>query len=192
MIHVQTNFMEREFRVDSYFQQNVTSKTVQNIDFLDYLTAYAFNRRFQITVQGNEQFDDGRVKNPDIGGPAASILTRFQLISTPDSSYALNMRCTTPDPQVGNHQTTFSYGLAGFEDLTGYGLYRVGLYGSFLFDTYGGPGEVGAQHNDVQYDITIAKTLTRTDFPLLGSFTVYVENFAQTSLDGDNSGHTMR
>jgi hypothetical protein len=109
----------------------------------------------------------------------------------PDSSYALNLRYTAPDPQIGTHQTSLVYGIAGFEDLTGYGLYRVGLYTTCQVETLVGPNTAGAMHNDVQYVVTIAKTLTRPTTPLIGNFTVYVENFAMTSLDGDNPGHTV-
>jgi len=50
LLHVQTNFMEREFRVDSYYQTNVNSKKTDNIYFLDYLFAYSWNRRLQFNV----------------------------------------------------------------------------------------------------------------------------------------------
>ena len=37
----------------------------------------------------------------------------------------------------------------------------------------------------------MAKTLTRPDTPLLGNFSVFVENFAQTTLDGNLAGRTL-
>jgi hypothetical protein len=45
--------------------------------------------------------------------------------------------------------------------------------------------------NDVQYDLTIAKTLTPPDTPLIGNFTLFVENFAQTNLDGNHPSTTQ-
>ena len=45
--------------------------------------------------------------------------------------------------------------------------------------------------DDVQYDVIIAKTLTRPDTPLVGNFTLFLENFYQTDLDGSTSGHTV-
>ena len=63
--------------------------------------------------------------------------------------------------------------------MTRLGLYRVGLYYSALFDNYAGPHAVGATQSDVQYDVTVAKTLTRPDTPLIGNFTVFLETFAQ-------------
>ncbi len=191
LLHVQTNFMEREIRFDSFYQSNVHNKKQDNIYFFDGLIAYGWNRRFQTNVQAFDETITGRGKNPDLSGPQGGFLARFQLISKPDSSYAFNLRINTPDPSIGTHETAISYGLAGFEDLTGYGLYRVGLYGSCQFESLEGPGAAGAPHNDVQYVVTLAKTLTRPDTPLLGNFTVYVENFGQTSLDGSNSGHTV-
>jgi hypothetical protein len=82
--------------------------------------------------------------------------------------------------------------LAGFEDLAcRLNLNRVGLYYSVLFDSLAGPRAPGAKQNDVSYDISIAKTLTDPDTPFLGNFTVFVENFAETRLDGDHAGRTF-
>ena len=70
-------------------------------------------------------------------------------------------------------------------------LEKVGLYYSFSFDSLAGPSAPGAKQNDVNYDISIAKTLLPQDTPFLGGFTVFLEAFAQTDLDGSNSGHTV-
>lgn len=45
--------------------------------------------------------------------------------------------------------------------------------------------------NDVQYVLSIAKTLTKPDTPLIGNFTLFVENFAQINLDGNHRGTTQ-
>jgi hypothetical protein len=174
---------------------------------LDYFIAWAFNRRFMIEVLGNYQWVDGRGTNPDVSGQAARFVGRTQLISKLDSSYTFNYQVITPDVSLGVHETTFSYGFAGFEDLTRFGLYRVGLYGSVLFDSFAGPlnttgdtffkpfnvlnATTGTTRDDVQYDITIAKTLTRPDTPLIGNFTVFLESFAQTNLDGNHRDSTI-
>ncbi len=191
LLRVQTNFMEREVRLNYFYESGIRSKTQARIDNLDYFIAYAFNRRFMLEVLGNEQWVDNRGKTVDTYGAAPRLIGRLQLISTEDHSYSTNFQVISPNPSIGSHQTTFSYGLAGFEDLTRFGLYRVGLYGSALFDSFDGPHARGARLNDVQYDFTIAKTLTRPDTPLIGNFTIFVENFAQTDLDGSNSGHTL-
>jgi hypothetical protein len=190
LLRVQTNFMEREFRTNYFFQNNIHSKTNKNLTDLDAFLAYAFNRRFMLEVFANYQWLDTRTGH-DLDGAAARLVGRVQLISTADSSYTFNFQVTAPNRGTGEHQTTFSYGMAGFEDLTKLGLYRVGLYGSFLFDSFAGPHAPGARLNDVQYDITIAKTWTDPRTPLIGNFTTFVENFAQTDLDGNNSGHTL-
>ena len=191
LLRVQTNFMEREVRVNYFYENNIHTKTQKNLNDVDYLIAYALNRRFMVEVLGNDQWVDGR-KAPDSSGPSARFVGRLQLISTPDSSYSFNFQASAPDNGIGQHQTVLSYGLAGFEDLTNrLELYRVGLYYSALVDTFAGPGASGARHNDVQYDVTLAKTLTRPNTPLVGNFTVFLENFYQSDLDGSTSGHTV-
>jgi hypothetical protein len=189
LLRVQTNFMERELRVNYFFQNNIHIANRENLNNLDAFLAYAFNRRFMLEVFGNYQWLDTR-KGPDEDGATARLVGRVQLISTEDSSYSFNFQTIAPDRGIGEKQTTFSYGLAGFEDLTRVGLYRVGLYGSFLFDTLAGPHAKGAALDDVQYDITLAKTLTDPKTPFIGNFTLFVENFAQTILDGEHAGRT--
>jgi hypothetical protein len=190
LLRVQTNFMEREVRVNYFHQHNITSAKRENLDSMDAFIAYAFNRRFMLETLLNYQWVDAR-KGPDFDGAAGRLVGRLQLISTQDSSYTFNFHVITPNRGLGEQQTTFSYGLAGFEDLTPYGLYRVGLYGSVLFDSFAGPHATGARLNDVQYVLTLAQTLTDPKTPFIGNFTVFVENFAQTDLDGDNAGHTL-
>jgi hypothetical protein len=191
LLRVQTNFMERELRVNYFYESNINSKTQANLNNLDTFLAYAFNRRVMIEVFGNYQWIDTR-QGPDIDGGAPQLIGRVQLIDTETSSYSFNFRAIAPDRGIGMKQTTFSYGLAGFEDL-GYwlNLNRVGLYYSALFDSLEGARAPGAKQNDVQYDITVAKTLTSPETPFLGTFTVFVESFAQTDLDGANAGHTL-
>jgi hypothetical protein len=58
-----------------------------------------------------------------------------------------------------------------------------------LFDTLAGPRATGATQNDVAYDISLAKTLTAPDTPIL--FTLFVETFAQTNIDGATAGQTV-
>jgi len=205
LLRVQTNFMEREFRFNYADANDLHAKTRDDLANLDYLIAWSFNRRFMIEVLGNYTSADGRGTNPDLSGQSARFIGRVQLISTPDSSYSFNFQVAPPDVSLGIHETIYSYGIAGFEDLTRFGLHRVGLYGSVLFDSGDGPqNTVGdaffkscsgppaiTGRNDVQYDITIAKTLTRPDTPLIGNFTLYVENFAQSNLDGNHPGTTQ-
>ncbi len=191
LLRVQTNFMERELRINYAYTNDLHNGKQSNLTNVDYLIALAFDRRFMVEVVGNEQWFDGIGKNPNEAGPTARFVGRVQLISTADTSVSFNYQVGAPDPTLGQHQTTISYGLAGFEDLTRFGLYRVGLYYSALFDSFDGPHAVGATMNDVQYDVTIASTLTRPDTPLIGNLTIYLETFAQTNLDGEHRDSTL-
>jgi hypothetical protein len=191
LLRVQTNFMEREFRVNNTYQQNVNSKTIQHLDTMDVFIAYAFNRRFMIEVLGNYQWV-GERKGPNLDGGDPQLIGRLQLIDTEPSSYSFNFKILAPDRGIGQSQTTFSYGIAGFNDLAYWlNLNKVGLYYSFSFDSLDGHHPVGALLDDVNYDVSIAKTLLPPDTPLLGGFTVFLEAFGQTNLDGAASGHTV-
>jgi len=191
LLRVQTNFLEREFRADYFFENNIHSAARKDLNSFQSLIAWGFNRRFMIEVLGNYQWIDAR-KGMDLDGGSPSLVGRVQLVDTESSSYSFNFRAVAPNTGIGEHQTTLSYGLAGFEDLAcRLHLDRVGLYYSFLFDSLAGPREPGARQNDVAYDITLAKTLTAPETPCFGSFTVFVEHFAQTDLDGDHAGRTL-
>lgn len=204
LLRVQTNFLEREFRANYLYEPNINSRTRSDLNQFDALIAWGFNRRFMIEVLGTYQWFDSRpsrttvrgrattVPRPDVDGGIPKLVGRVQLIDTEPTSLSFNFQADAPNRGTGDKQTTFRYGLAGFEDLAFWaGLDRVGLYYSVLFDSLAGPRAAGARQSDVQYDITIAKTLTRPDTPLLGNFTLFVENFAQTDLSGDRVGTTL-
>ena len=91
LLRVQTNFMEREIRSDYFHVNNVASRRRENINNVDYLIAYGLNRRFQVTVAGDDEWVDGR-KGPDLSGATARLAGRLQLVSTPDSSYSFNFQ----------------------------------------------------------------------------------------------------
>jgi hypothetical protein len=191
LLRVQTNFLEREFRLNYFYERNVNSATKKNINDFDGLIAWGFNRRFMIEITGAYQWIDER-KGPDLSGGTPGMLARVQLIDTESSSYAANFKVVAPNEGIGTKVTTFSYGLAGFEDLAYWiGVKKTGFYYSFLFDSASGPAAAGATHTDVQYDVTLAKTLVSQDTPFIGGFTVFTELFAQTNLDGDKSGSTL-
>ncbi len=191
LLRVQTNFMEREFRINYYSENNVASATTKNLTDLDALVAWGFNRRLMLEITGAYQWTDPRTGLEENGG-TPGLVGRIQLIDTESSSYSLNLKAVAPNQELGITQTTFSYGLAGFEDLAyWFGLKRVGLYYSFLFDSFTGPGAAGAKRSDIGYDITLAKTVTGPETPLLGSLTFFVENYAQTDLDGSYAGRTL-
>jgi hypothetical protein len=204
LLRVQTNFLEREVRANYLYEPNINSKTKADLNQFDALIAWGFNRRFMIeTLETYQWFDtrDGSrtvrgvttpVNVPDIDGGIPKLVGRLQLVDTEPSSISFNFQCDAPNRGTGEKQTIIRYGLAGFEDMAYWaGLNRVGLYYSVLFDSFAGPRAAGAKQSDVQYDITVAKTLTRPDMPYFGNFTLFVENFAQTDLSGDHKDTTL-
>jgi hypothetical protein len=188
LLRVQTNFLEREFRVDFASQQNVNSTKFRTIDSADALIAYGLDRRFMLSVTSNYQWDNSRVNN-DTDSSSVALGGRLQLIDVPGSSYALNLKVTSPAKEIANDLTTVTYSLAGWQDLTPYGLSRVGLYFDILGDNYVGPRPIGTTATDTAYDISLAKTWTPPD-AALQNFTTFAELFGQTNLDGTFSGKT--
>ena len=141
LLRVQTNFMEREFRANYYLEDDVASKTTNNLTDLDMLIAWSFNRRLMIEVTGAYQWTDPRTGGLEENGGTPGLVGRIQLIDTESSSYSFNFKVAAPNQELGVTQTTLSYGVAGFEDLAyWFGLKRVGLYYSFLFDSYSRAG----------------------------------------------------
>ncbi|MGO9311999.1 MAG: hypothetical protein ACLQDI_04590 [Syntrophobacteraceae bacterium] len=196
LLHVQTNFLEREFRFDSYFQQNLGSDSTKNVQFVDALIAYGLDRRIMLEVVSNYEW---KTSQSDISGSSSgasgALVGRVQLVDIPGSSYALNFRVTSPNEGIvpsgtqNNKQTTFYPALAGWQDLTCYGLSRVGLYYSIGEETYVGPANEGRKHNDLVYDVSVAKTWTEPNTPCFGNFTTFVEFYNTTNLDGNEDGN---
>ncbi len=191
LLRVQTNFMEREFRMNYYQENAIAGTAYKSLSDCDGLIAWGFSRRLMLEITGAYQWQDPHT-GLGVNGGTPGLVSRFQLVDTESSSYAFNFKAVAPNDPLGTDQSTLSYGLAGFEDLAyWFGLQRVGLYYSFLFDDLAGPLGVGAKRADVQYDVTLAKTITDPDTPLLGNLTLVVENFAQTDLDGPHQGRTL-
>jgi hypothetical protein len=192
LLRVQTNFMEREFRMNYYVQNNVNSTTNKTLSDFDALIAWSFNRRFMLEITGAYQWIDPRSGVIQENGGTPGLVGRVQLIDTESSSYSFNLKVVAPNDPLGTDQSTISYGLAGFEDLAyWFDFRRVGLYYSFFFDTLAGPEAAGAKRTDVAYDITLAKTIADPDTPILGNLTLFVENYAQNDTDGAHVGRTL-
>lgn len=192
LLRVQTNFLERELRANYFFESNISSRTRKNINSADALFAWGFNRRLMLEIVGTYQWVHERGESEDVSGGTASLVGRLQLVDTEAWSYSFNFRVAAPNEGVGDHQTVFSYGLAGYTDLAFWlPLDRVGLYYSVLFDTLAGPSKPGARRSDAGYDISVAKTFTAPTTPVVGDLTAFVEGFAQTDLDGDRAGRTL-
>ncbi len=196
LLHVQTNFLEREFRFDSYFQQNRGSDSTKSVLFTDALIAYGLDRRFMVEVVANYEW---KTSQSDISGSSSgasgALVGRVQLVDIPGSSWAFNFRVTTPNEGIvpsglqNNKDTVFFPALAGWQDLTCFGLSRVGLYFSIGPETYVGPTNDGQKHNDVMYDVSLAKTWTEPNTPCFGNFTTFVEFYNTTNLDGSEFGN---
>jgi len=190
LLRVQTNFLEREFRTDFYTQQNLNSTKNRTINFLDALVAYGLDRRFMLSVTSNYEWINSHTAGGDTDASSVSLAGRLQLIDIPGSSYALNLKVTSPAKDIGNDLTTVTYSLAGWEDLTPYGLNRVGLYFDVAGDNFVGPHIIGAKTTDGAYDVSVAKTWTEPD-AALQNFTTFAELFGTTDLSGATSGKTV-
>jgi len=193
LLHVTTNFLEREFRFDYYSQRNKSSNSTHDVEFVDALVAYGINRRFMLEVVGNYEWDNAQTVGSSSSG-AAGLVGRLQLVDVPGSSLAFNLKVTSPFEGLTDKgtakATTIFPALAGWNDLTCYGLKKVGLYYSIGPETYAGPVQPGEKHNDLVYAVALAKTWTTRDVPFYGNFTTFVEWYATTNLDGDHTDST--
>jgi hypothetical protein len=189
LLHVTTNFLEREVRADFYSQHNAPGSATRSIDYLDGLLAYGLNRRIMLEGLLAYQWNTTR-SGREINGLGGAFVTRIQLVDVPGASYAFNFRITAPDSGVRTRQTAYSPGLAGWQDLTRLGLDRVGLYYSITDNAYVGPAGSANRRNDIGYAVALAKTWTQPNEPLLGNFTTFLEFYGTTPLDGTSSGVT--
>jgi len=189
LLRVQTNFLEREIRTDYYFENNIANASKKDIHFADALVALGLNRRLMLEAVASYEWIEPRAGKKEMEGMSEAFVGRVQLIDTATSSYAFNFRAQAPDDGIGNHQTTLSCGIAGWNDLTPLGLKRMGIYYHVQEETYLGTGENGAKRNDVTYAVSLAKTWTAPD-AAVRNFTTFVETYAATDLDGSTSGHT--
>ncbi len=193
LLHVTTNFLEREFRFDYYSQQNKGSNGTKDVEFVDALVAYGLNRRFMLEVVGNYEWDNARTSGSSSSG-AAALVGRLQLVDGPGSSLAINLKVTSPYDSLTDKgtakSTTIFPALAGWQDLTCFGLKKVGLYWSIGPDTYAGPEPAGEKRDDLSYAVALAKTWTTRDVPFYGNFTTFVECYATTNLNGGRTDST--
>ena len=191
LLRVQTNFLEQEVRTDYYFEDHVVSGSKLDIHFADALVAYGVNRRLMLALVDSYEWIEPRPGHKELNGMSEAFVGRLQLVDTEHSSYAFTFRAQAPDDGIKNKQTTLSYALAGWNDLTPLGLPRVGLYYHVQEESYlGPPAEAGAKRNDLTYAVTLAKTWTAPDAPVVRNFTTFVECFSTTDLDGTTNGRT--
>jgi hypothetical protein len=190
LLRVQTNELMRIFRNNFYEQTDINSATRKNIADYDGFIDWSFNRRLMIELDWSYQGVDPRVDGGASGGNPG-FLTRVKLVDTESSECTFNFKVNAPNEPLAVFDTTLSYGLCGFEDLSYFfNVERVGLYYSVVFDSFAGPAAAGAKRTDVQYDVSIAKTLTGPDAPIFRKLSIFEETFAQTDLDGPTAGRT--
>jgi hypothetical protein len=189
LLHVTTNFLEREERTDFYSQHDVSGAGTRSLDYLDSLIAYGLNRRIMFEALGAYQWNTAR-SGRERNGLGGAFVTRIQLIDVPGASYAFNFRVSAPNAGIKSPQTTYSPSLAGWQDLSRYGLSRVGLYYSITDNSYVGPPDSNNRRNALGYAVALAKTWTQPTEPLIGNFTTFVEFYGETPLDGAESGNT--
>lgn len=194
LLRVTTNFLEREFRLDYVYTNNIrNNKKVENSQLLNGLIAYGLNRRLMIEVISNYQWNEPPENSAatKANGAGAAALVRFALADTYDQAYGLQVRVSAPNRGIGQTTTTTSPSLAGFQDLqTWLGLDQVGLYESITYDSASGPHAEGARTQDVSYALSVAKSWTdRAVYPV-GLLTTFLELFATTDLNGTTKYHT--
>jgi hypothetical protein len=189
LLRAQTNFLVRVLRTDYYFERMTDGGKTKDVQFLQQFVEYAFNRRFQIALIGNYEWVDTRIGHGS-NGEGGGALARVQLVDAPTASYSLNIRVAVPNAGIGEHETTTSFALAGWHDLTPFGLKRTGLYWHVQEETMAGPHAQSTKQNDLTYDLSLAKTWTHSD-ALIGNLSTFVEAYAKTDLDGAHPGTTV-
>jgi hypothetical protein len=189
LLRVQSNLLLRSLRTDYFYERQLKSSGERDVQFVNQLVEYPFNRRLMLAVFGNYAWVDV-LGDDDREGTSYGALARFQLIDTPRTSYALNLRVAAPNHALGETLTTSSVSLAGWHDLTPLGLDRVGLYWHVQGETFTGPHALVAKQNDLTYAVSLAKTWTSPSAPL-GNLSTFFETFARTDLDGPRSGKTL-
>jgi hypothetical protein len=191
LLRAQTNNQQRLFRMNFFDESLINSATKKDLVDTDGFIDWSFNRRFMVELEYAYQWGDPRTGGGASGG-ATGVEGRFQLYDTEATSLCFNCKVLSPNAPLGTTQSTFTYGFAGFEDLSHwFPLDRVGLYYSFVFDSYYGPAAKGTKLNDIQYDISVAKTITDPNTPIFGKLTLFLETFATTNLDGSETGQTL-
>jgi hypothetical protein len=192
LLRTQTNNLQRLFRNNFYDQSLLNSKTRKDLVDYDGFIDWSFNRRLMLEFDGAYQWVDPRTGSPAASGGAPGILARIELVDTEPSSLCFNFKASAPNTPLGTTQSMLNYGFAGFEDLSyWFQLDRVGFYYTFTIDSYAGPAAKGTKQSDMQYDISLAKTITAPDAPVFRNLTLFVENFAQTDLGGSETGRTL-
>jgi hypothetical protein len=189
LLRVEAAYVEKEFRVD-LVHTNYRGDTPYSGGYLTKASlAYAVNRRLQIEVSGLYAWNVIPGEPPANGGGASASL-RFQLVDTVPSSYAFQVEVESPVRGFGENRTAMAYSVAGFQDVSTWlpALGPVGLYYSLKWENLLGPADAGDERNALVWDVSVARTWTAPDTPIVGTFTTFLEAWMATALDGDAAG----
>jgi hypothetical protein len=189
LLRVQTNFLVQLLRVDTYLETGMNAPAERS-EFTNATIEYAFNRRLLLAFFLGHQWIESAGGKSDRDGPFGGLFTRFQLADTAHSSLALNLKMTLPNTDLGEHATTWSYALAGWQDLQTLGLGRTGLYYHVQHEIAGGPVPGSNARNDVTYDLSLAHSWTGPG-STFENLTTFVEAYGKSLLDGDHTGRTI-
>jgi hypothetical protein len=182
LLRVEASFLERDLRLDYSYEDNVRSDKTQAATNVTARIAVPVDPLFMVAVAAHYEWLDERDGN-NKNGAAGSVLGRVQLVQEADSSYAFNLRLSTPNKGVDNEKTLVAFGVSGFEDLDALlGFDRVGAYAHLEFQHTSGPGQIDGG-NHLGYVLSLAKTWTDAGTPVLGRFTTFAELGGSTALD---------
>ena len=190
LLRASTNFLQQEFRATYGFENDVKSRWIRDISNVGALVDVGLNRRLMLGVGADYEWIDTRRRYRELDGMSGVFAGRVQLVETEHSSYSFNFSADTPSQGLRVKVTTLNYALAGWNDLTPFGLTGAGLYYSIMESAYLGPPTGTGIRNDLTYDVSLAKTWTGTDAAGLRNFTTFLEAFANSSLDGTVHGRT--
>ncbi len=191
LIHATTNFLERELRLDFARTELRDNPRFGASDLANALIAYGVNRRLMFAVVTNYQWNEA-YHGVGTNGAGGGAVIRLQLADTPGASLAFQVRGSPANRGVGQTQTSYSYALAGWQDLAALlpALDRVGLYYSVQYEHLDGQTRPGVRQNDLSLDVSVARTWTEPSTAIFGNLTTFVELFGATDLDGETSGDT--
>jgi len=187
LFHGDTAFLERDLRMD-YSSEEYTPGD-RSIRTLDGSIAYAFNRRIMLEAVSDYVWKEYHSGSAQSGGNG-TLEARIQLVDVPGAAYAFKLSASEPNHGLGSHETEWSYGFGGWNDLTRMGYGKVGVYYSIEGYTYAGPAATDTRRNDIGYTVALAKTWTAPDKPLFGDFTTFAELYGGTNIDGKPRGNT--
>ena len=105
LLHVTTNFLEREFRYDFYDQINKARDSNRTVEYMDALVAYGINRGCMLEVESTYEWEIARGGGSS-SGPSGILIGRLQLVDIPGFSNDLNLKITSPSVGFTHKQTT--------------------------------------------------------------------------------------